>query len=50
VRRFLIGFLIGSAGSGITYGTTHCIHWAAVVGVVLLLLVWLGEFILDDLL
>ncbi|WP_328903217.1 hypothetical protein OHR86_27850 [Streptomyces sp. NBC_00441] len=50
MRRFLVGFFLGLAVSGITYGATHSIHWAAVVGVVLLLLVWLGEFILDDLL
>lgn len=50
MRRFLVGFFLGLAGSGITYGATRSIHWAAVVGVVLLLLVWLGEFILDDLL
>ncbi|MCX5138368.1 hypothetical protein [Streptomyces sp. NBC_00338] len=50
MRRFLLGFVLGAAGSGITYGISHSLHWAAVVGVVVLLLVWLGEFILDDLL
>ncbi|MFE9855510.1 hypothetical protein [Streptomyces sp. NPDC005780] len=50
MRRFLVGFVLGSAGSGITYGITHSTHWAAVVGAVLLLLVWRGEFILNDLL
>lgn len=50
MRRFLVGFLLGAASSGITYGNSHSIHWAAVVGVIVLLLVWLGEFILDDLL
>lgn len=50
MRHFLVGFFLGAAGSGITYGISHSIHWAAVVGVVVLLLVWLGEYIVDDLL
>ena len=50
MRRFLIGLVLGGSSSGITWAVTHDRGWTLLVGVVVLVLVWLGEFILDDLL
>jgi hypothetical protein len=50
MRRFLIGLVLGACTSGITFVATDSLHWAALAGAVVFVLVWLGEFILDDLL
>lgn len=50
MTRFLIGLLLGVCASAITWATTHSAHWTLIVGAVVFVLVWLGEFILDDLL
>ena len=50
MARFLIGLVLGACGSGVTYVATDSLHWAAIAGAVVFVLVWLGELILDDLL
>lgn len=50
MRRFLIGLILGAAGSGITWTATGSPGWTAAVGITVAVLVWFGEFILDDLL
>ncbi|HEY6115460.1 MAG TPA: hypothetical protein VI172_05835 [Candidatus Dormibacteraeota bacterium] len=50
MARFLIGLVLGASASAITWVATDNRGWAAVAGVVVLVLVWLGEWILDDLL
>jgi hypothetical protein len=50
VNRFLIGLLLGASSSGITWAVTHDRGWTLLVGLVVLVLVWLGELLLDDLL
>ncbi len=49
MTRFLLGLILGAAGSGITWAATSSPHWTAIVGLVVAVLVWFGEFILDDL-
>lgn len=49
MRRFLLGLILGAAGSGITWGATEHPGWTAIVGIVVAVLVWFGELILDDL-
>ena len=50
MRRFLIGLASGGAASGITWvATSHHIHATWIAGAVVAVLVWFGEFILDDL-
>lgn len=48
MRRFLIGLVLGASSSGITWAITQDRGWTAVVGLVVLVLVWVGELILDD--
>lgn len=48
MKRFLIGFLLGASSSGITWTVTQDRGWTAVVGLVVLVLVWVGELILDN--
>ncbi len=50
MARFLIGLALGAGSSAITWAITHDYGWTAVVGAVVLVLVWFGESILDDLL
>lgn len=50
MKRFVIGLILGAGSSAITWAFTHDYGWTALVGVVVLVLVWFGEFILDDLL
>lgn len=50
MKRFLIGLVLGASSSGITWTVTQDRGWTAVVGLVVLVLVWVGELILDDLL
>ena len=48
--RFLIGLILGASSSGITWTVTQDRGWTAVVGLAVLVLVWVGELILDNLL
>lgn len=50
MARFLIGLALGAISSGITYLITDSLGWTALVGAVVVVLVWFGEFLLDDLL
>lgn len=50
MSRFLIGLSLGAGASAGTWLATHSLGWTTVVGVTVLVLVWFGEFILDDLL
>ncbi|MFD9192941.1 hypothetical protein ACFWCA_32605 [Streptomyces phaeochromogenes] len=50
MKRFLIGLALGSGSSAVAWGVTHSLGWTAAVGITVFILVWLGEFILDDLL
>jgi hypothetical protein len=50
MARFLLGLVLGACASGITWVASGSPHWAAVAGLVVAVLVWFGEFILDDLL
>lgn len=50
MTRFLLSLVLGAVSSGITYLITDSLGWTAVVGITVLVLVWFGEFILDDLL
>lgn len=50
MARFLLGLVLGAISSGITYLVTDSLGWTAIVGAVVLVLVWFGELILDDLL
>jgi hypothetical protein len=47
--RFLIGLLLGACAAGITWAASSSPHWTAVIGIAVAVLVWFGEFILDDL-
>ncbi|NUU23331.1 MAG: hypothetical protein HOV68_17740 [Streptomycetaceae bacterium] len=49
VRRFLIGLGLGAAGGGVTYAIAHVAPLALIVGLVIAVVVWFGELILDDL-
>jgi uncharacterized RDD family membrane protein YckC len=49
VARFLAGLILGVVSSGIAWLITHNLGWTAVAGATVFVLVWLGEFILDDL-
>ncbi len=49
MTRFLIGLILGAAGSGVTWAATESPQWTALVGVTVAVVVWFGEFILDDL-
>lgn len=50
MARFLIGLTLGAGSSAITWAITHDQGWTAAVGITVFVLVWLGEFLLDDLL
>ncbi|MFD9567725.1 hypothetical protein [Streptomyces sp. NPDC059994] len=50
MARFLIGLLLGAAAAGITWAASHHGSWALIAAIVVAVLVWFGEFILDDLL
>lgn len=47
--RFLIGLALGAAGAGVTWAATQNPGWTAAIGATVAVLVWFGEFILDDL-
>ena len=48
MRRFLIGLVLGASSSGITWTVTQDRGWTAVVGLIVLVLAWIGELILDN--
>jgi hypothetical protein len=50
VNRFTLGLVFGAAGSAIAYAVGANAFWTVGVGVIVAVLVWFGEFILDDLL
>jgi hypothetical protein len=50
MARFLIGLVLGVVSSGIAYLVTDSLSWTAAVGITVFVLVWFGEFLLDDLL
>jgi hypothetical protein len=50
VRRFVTGLLLGASAAGIAYACAAPLLWVAVVGVAVAVLVWFGEYLLDDLL
>jgi hypothetical protein len=50
VKQFTTGLLLGSSSSGIAYACGASPYWTAGVGLIVAVLVWFGEFILDDLL
>jgi hypothetical protein len=50
VIRFLAGLVLGALGSASAYLLDATTYWICGVGIVLAVLVWFGELILDDLL
>lgn len=50
MARFTTGLLLGAASSGIAYAAGATPYWTAGIGALVAVLVWFGEFILDDLL
>ncbi|MCX5253553.1 hypothetical protein OOK27_05120 [Streptomyces canus] len=50
MARFTTGLLLGASASGIAYAVGASPLWTFLVGLVVAVLVWFGEFILDDLL
>ena len=50
MARFLLGLVLGGAGSVITWVVTESPGWTAAIGITVAVLAWFGEFILDDLL
>lgn len=49
MNRFLLGLLLGACAALITWVISSSHLWTAVVGLVVAVLVWFGEFLLDDL-
>ena len=50
MKRFTTGLLLGAAASGIAYGAGASPLWTGLIGLTVAVLVWFGEFLLDDLL
>lgn len=50
MNRFWIGLLLGASASAITWVISQSVTWTVIVGLVVAVLVWFGEFILNDLL
>jgi hypothetical protein len=48
--RFTAGLLLGVSASGIAYACQASPLWVFLIGLIVAVLVWFGEFILDDLL
>ncbi|MFJ6014526.1 hypothetical protein [Streptomyces sp. NPDC092952] len=48
--RFLLGLLGGGLAAGVTYAITTVPPWWWGVGLVVAVLIWFGELILDDVL
>ncbi|MCX4682291.1 hypothetical protein OG413_44730 [Streptomyces sp. NBC_01433] len=49
-QRFLLGLALGTAAAVITWIVTGTAELALALGLTVLFLVWLGKFILDELL
>lgn len=49
MNRFLLGLLLGGSAALITWVISSSHLWTAVIGLVVAVLVWFGEFLLDDL-
>lgn len=49
MKRFLLGLLLGASAALVTWVISSSHLWTAVVGLVVAVLVWFGEFLLDDL-
>ncbi|WP_158080396.1 hypothetical protein [Streptomyces sparsogenes] len=49
MTRFLLGLLLGGCGSAITWAASHNTGWTIAIGATVAVLVWLGEYLLDDL-
>lgn len=50
MKRFMTGLLLGAASSGIAYAAGASPLWTGLIGLTVAVLVWFGDFILDDLL
>jgi hypothetical protein len=50
VKRFMTGLLLGSASTGIAWAAGASPLWTGLIGLTVAVLVWFGEFLLDDLL
>ena len=50
MKRVTAGLLLGSASAGIAYAAGASPYWTAGIGVLVAVLVWFGQLILDDLL
>ncbi|MFE7233978.1 hypothetical protein ACFVAF_25580 [Streptomyces sp. NPDC057596] len=50
MARFWIGLLLGASAAAVTWAVTDSPHWTAAIGIVVAVLVWFAELILDDLL
>lgn len=48
--RFTVGFLLGASAAGIAYACGAPPLWVFLIGLVVAVLVWFGEYLLDDLL
>lgn len=48
--HFTVGLLLGASASGIAYACGASLLWTFLIGLAVAVLVWFGEFILDDLL
>ena len=46
----MAGLLIGASSSGVAYACGASPLWTGLIGLAVAVLVWFGEFILDDLL
>lgn len=50
MARFLLGLLLGGCGSAITWAASRNTGLAVAIGLVVAVLIWFGELILDELL
>jgi hypothetical protein len=48
--RFMTGLLLGASAAGIAYACSAPPLWVALIGITVAVLVWFGEYLLDDLL
>lgn len=49
MKRFIAGLILGAASSGIAHAVGASPLWTGLIGLAVAVLVWFGEFILDDL-
>lgn len=50
MKRFFLGLLLGGCGSAITWAASSSPYWTAAVGIIVAVLVWFRESLLDELL